>query len=111
MTGQDLDVPALADTFRMLGDATRLRIVLALMEGEQNVSALWRSLRKPQPTVSHHLGILRMGGFVRARRRGKEVYYSLHDFERGRCARAFAKLLDEHDGICLGPVVIAPVEV
>ena len=63
--------------FRVLGDQTRLRAVMALRQGELNVSEICGVLRLPQPTVSRHLGILRMAGLVNNRRDGKEIYYSL----------------------------------
>jgi DNA-binding transcriptional ArsR family regulator len=63
--------------FQVLSDETRLRLVLALREGEKHVTELCRRLRVPQPTVSHHLGLLRMNGLVRNRRKGKSVFYSL----------------------------------
>ena len=77
MAKQDRQAQALAQFFRVLGDATRLRILQALRKGELNVSQLCRLLRLPQPTVSHHLGILRMGQMVSSRRSGKEIFYSL----------------------------------
>ena len=71
------DVTALADLMRVLADGTRLRLLLALSSGERNVSDLLGELRLPQPTVSHHLGILRMANVVEARRDGKRVFYKL----------------------------------
>ena len=50
--------------------------MVLLAEDEINVSELCKKLRLPQPTVSHHLGILRSGDLVNSRRAGKEVYYS-----------------------------------
>src|SRR5438067_267753 len=55
---QDLD--QLTTLFRLLADKTRLNILLLLADGERNVTNLCETLRLPQPTVSHHLGLLRM---------------------------------------------------
>ena len=42
-----------------------------------NVGQLLKRLGCPQPTASHHLGLLKMAGMVSARRQGKHVYYRL----------------------------------
>jgi DNA-binding transcriptional ArsR family regulator len=67
----------LASLLQVLADGTRLRLVIALSGGERNVTDLMEQLRLPQPTVSHHLGILRMNGVVQPRRDGKRVFYRL----------------------------------
>jgi ArsR family transcriptional regulator, zinc-responsive transcriptional repressor len=74
-TDQDLD--QLTDLFRLLSDKTRLNILLLLGEGERNVTSLCEELKLPQPTVSHHLGLLRMHNIISNRRNGKQVFYSL----------------------------------
>jgi len=63
---------------RTLSDPTRLRLLGILQDGEQNVTALCRTLSLPQPTVSHHLALLRSAGLVANRRDGKQVFYSLN---------------------------------
>ena len=77
MAKQHRQVELLASMFRVLGDQTRLRALLALQQGELNVSNLCDTLRTPQPTVSRHLGIMRMAGLVNNRRHGKEILYSI----------------------------------
>ncbi len=67
----------LADVFRLLSDRTRLNLLLILSRGERNVTSLCEELRLPQPTVSHHLGLLRMSRLIVPRRDGKQVFYSL----------------------------------
>ncbi len=74
----DQDLEQLTSLFRLLSDKTRLNILLALAQGERNVSSLCEELSLPQPTVSHHLGLLRMNNIIGNRRRGKEVYYGLN---------------------------------
>ena len=73
------DVQELADLMRVLGDGSRLAILVRLAAGETNVGSLCESLGLPQPTVSHHLGHLRAARLVSPRRQGKSVYYSLDD--------------------------------
>ena len=72
-------VTTLSQMFQVLSDETRLRLLLSLQEGEQHVTELCTKLHLPQPTVSHHLGLLRMNGLVRNRRKGKLVFYSLDE--------------------------------
>ncbi len=79
-TSQDLE--QLAGLFRLLSDKTRLNILLMLGSGEQNVGGLCEVLNLPQPTVSHHLGLLRMNNVIANRRVGKHVFYCLPDGKR-----------------------------
>ena len=68
---------ALADLLRTLGDPTRLRILTALDGVCVPVTAIVEATGVRQPTVSHHLRILRDGGLVVGERRGGYVYYCL----------------------------------
>jgi ArsR family transcriptional regulator len=63
---------------RLLADPTRLRVLNMLRQSELNVSAMCDQLDLAQPTVSHHLGLLRSMGLVNTRRDGKQVFYSLN---------------------------------
>ena len=67
----------LSDLFKLLSDRTRLKLIGLLADGELNVSALCERLALPQPTVSHHLGLLRMHQLVANRRDGKQIFYRL----------------------------------
>lgn len=73
------EVGALAETFRVLGDPTRLRIVRALMAEELCVCDLATLLGLSQPTVSHSLRALRQLRLVRYRKVGKIAYYAIDD--------------------------------
>jgi ArsR family transcriptional regulator len=66
----------LTQLFRALGDPVRLRILLMLTAGERNVTSLCDATGLAQPTVSHHLGILRSASLAEGRRSGKSIYYS-----------------------------------
>ena len=68
----------LADLFGLLSDKTRLNILMILSNGERNVSSLCGDLKLPQPTVSHHLGLLRHHNLIASRRSGKQVFYELN---------------------------------
>jgi DNA-binding transcriptional ArsR family regulator len=79
----DVLLDQLTDFFRLLSDKTRLNILLLLRDGEKNVTTLCELLALPQPTVSHHLGLLRLSNLIDNRRAGKQVFYGL--------SRRFAK--------------------
>jgi DNA-binding transcriptional ArsR family regulator len=76
------DGAALTSLFCQLSDRTRLRLLLLLGGGERSVQGLERATGLPQPTVSHHLGLLRAGKLVVADRRGKQVFYRLSEAVR-----------------------------
>ncbi|MEC5405201.1 metalloregulator ArsR/SmtB family transcription factor [Paraburkholderia sp. MPAMCS5] len=69
----------LADLFRLLGDPTRLRIVLACMDTRRAVGAIAQELELSSSLVSHHLRLLRAARIVRAQRQGKQVFYVAAD--------------------------------
>ena len=74
----DHDFATLAELFRMLADQTRLQILMLLSDGERSVGNICDAMSLPQPTVSHHLGLLRMQNLIVNRRNGKQVYYGLN---------------------------------
>ncbi len=73
----------LCTLFKLLSDPTRLHILIELGKGDFTVTDLCEALKLPQPTVSHHLGLLRMGHFVVNKRSGKTVIYSLSELSKG----------------------------
>lgn len=73
----------LGDFFRVLGDSTRVRIVSALMYGELCVCDIAAALDMSVSAVSHQLRVLRQAKMVRARRDGKQVFYSIDDHHVG----------------------------
>jgi len=70
---------SLADFFKVLGDTTRVRILLALALSEMCVADIACLLGMTQSAISHQLRILRQARLVRARRMGKISLYSLDD--------------------------------
>ncbi|MEN9990606.1 MAG: hypothetical protein RLZZ224_308 [Verrucomicrobiota bacterium] len=66
-----------AEVFKALGNASRVRIVSALAEGEHCVADLTALVKLDISTVSNHLSVLRGVGIVRAERRGTQVFYTL----------------------------------
>ena len=69
----------LADLFGALSDASRVRMLTALMQGEQSVSELAKLVGISESAISHHLRGLRQMRLVRARKAGRQVFYSLDD--------------------------------
>jgi ArsR family transcriptional regulator len=70
---------ALADTFRALGDPTRVRMLDALAHGELCVCDLAAVVGLSESAVSHQLRLLRALRLVRGERRGRQVFYALDD--------------------------------
>lgn len=72
-----VEAQVLASLLQTLGDPTRLRILTALETACVPVTAIVEATGIRQPTVSHHLRILRDRGLVRGERRGGYVFYCL----------------------------------
>ncbi|NIA16659.1 MAG: metalloregulator ArsR/SmtB family transcription factor [Nitrospiraceae bacterium] len=72
-------VNALAETFRVLSDPTRIRIIAALSQQELCVCDLAKILGLTGSAVSHQLRLLRGQRLTKYRREGKIAYYSLDD--------------------------------
>ena len=69
----------LSDFFKMIGDVTRIRLLIALDEKEMCVGELAELLAMTKSAVSHQLKALRGAKLVRAEKRGKNVFYALSD--------------------------------
>jgi len=67
------------EVFAMLADATRVRIILALRDGELAVGDLAQAVGKPPTAVSQHLAKLRLARMVTTRQEGTRVFYKLTD--------------------------------
>lgn len=69
-------VAAAVEAFRLLADATRLRLLWALADGgERDVGDLCEAVGVSRPLTSQHLARLRYAGLVTARREGRRVFY------------------------------------
>ena len=69
----------MAEMFRLMGDSTRLQILMACLEGPVAVGDLAEQTGASQSLVSHHLRLLRAARILTAERRGKKVYYAAAD--------------------------------
>ncbi|MCL4270140.1 MAG: helix-turn-helix domain-containing protein [Anaerolineales bacterium] len=87
----ELKAIQLAELFSALSDASRIRIISLLIGDEKSVRALADELDMTESAVSHQLRGLRQMHLVRARKSGRQVFYSLDD---DHVARLFTLGLD-----------------
>jgi DNA-binding transcriptional ArsR family regulator len=73
----DQTIELMAARFRVLGEASRLKLIIALEEGAKNVSQLVKATRLNQPNASCHLRTLTDAGVLIRHREKTEVYYAL----------------------------------
>lgn len=69
----------LSELFKVLGDATRLRILFTLVKGEMCVCDIVELVDVTQSAVSHQLRVLKQSRLIKYRREGKSVIYSISD--------------------------------
>src|SRR3954447_16613845 len=72
-------VAELAEMFRLMGDPSRLAIILACLEAPVSVSEIAARTGLSANLVSHHLRLLRAARILRAERRGKQIFYTAAD--------------------------------
>lgn len=90
--------PELADLFRLLGDPSRLRIVIACLDAPVAVGAIAEGLGLSLSLVSHHLRLLRAARLVRGLREGKQVFYQVADHHvRGMITDMLEHIAEEAD--------------
>ncbi len=84
-----------AETFQLISDATRLKILWLLCHNEMCVNNIAVSVNMSSPAVSHHLRLLKQAGLLESRREGKEMYYKLAETaEAALLHRALDDILD-----------------
>jgi len=76
---QEKELCSLVEFFKMLGNPTRIHILLLLMEQDVCVGSLAEQLGMTQSAVSHQLNLLKSNKLVRRRREGKMIFYTLSD--------------------------------
>lgn len=69
----------ICNLLKILGEPSRIKIVLALAEGEMCVYHIVKAVGSNQSAVSHQLRILRENKVIKARREGQNIIYSLDD--------------------------------
>ena len=91
-------LPALADFYKLLGNTTRLKILLALAEGELCVCNIAHVLGLSIAATSHQLKLLRNQGWLRKRDDGKMVYYRLYSADLLKALKGDLKMLEARLG-------------
>lgn len=112
---------SLVHAAKTLSDPTRIRVLMALREGELCVCELCDALDVSQSTLSSHLQVIRKSGLVKTRREGKWMYYAIADTAqsllsgiwthfkaslaknsrlRGDTIRLKKRLADRREGMC-----------
>jgi len=77
---------------KALADDTRQQILQMLLDGEMGVSNIVDAFTMSQPTISHHLNVLKQFGLVTSRKEGKQVFYAINrDNVIGCCGQLMAK--------------------
>ena len=72
-------ITELAEMFNLLGEPSRLKIILACLDEEQSVSAIKEKAKLSQSLASHHLRLLKAARLMKSRKEGKQVFYSVAD--------------------------------
>lgn len=79
----------MAEKLKAIAHPVRLCIVTRLYEkGECNVSCMLENLQIHQPTLSHHLMLLRTSGIIEGTRQGNEIFYKIKDARIASLARS-----------------------
>lgn len=92
----------IARRFRVIGDATRIRLLDALRDGEQTVNELTARLGAGQQNISKHLAVLADAGVVARRKNGTHVYYRIvDDGVLGLCERVCGSIGQQFSSLAL----------
>ncbi|MBC8375296.1 MAG: winged helix-turn-helix transcriptional regulator [FCB group bacterium] len=75
--------------FKAISDPNRVKIMELLKDKELNVSEICQHFDMQQPSVSHHLSVLKNADIVAHTKRGKEVYYRLDSICITSCCNGF----------------------
>ena len=82
------------DFFKALSDETRQNILRMLEQREMCVCEIVGSFDVSQPTISHHLDILKRAGLIESKRRGQNIYYSLNRDWFKECCSDFLSMFE-----------------
>ena len=95
----DAQISVIAETYRLLGDPTRLRVLLACLGEPIAVGDIAKAVSASPSLVSHHLRLLRAARLVKGERRNKQVFYSAADEHIARMlADMVEHAMEDHDG-------------
>lgn len=80
----DAQIAVIAETYRLLGDPTRLRVLMACLEGPIAVGDIAQAAHASPSLVSHHLRLLRAARLVEGTRQNRQVLYRTADHHIAR---------------------------
>ena len=92
---EDQLLPQLAELYKLLGNVTRLKILLSLAHGELCVCDVAHVLGLTVAASSHQLKLLRSQGWLSMRNNGKMVYYRVHSEGLLKALKGDMRLLEE----------------
>lgn len=96
-TPSDSQIAVIAETYRLLGDPTRLRVLLVCLGEPIAVGDIAKAVTASPSLVSHHLRLLRGARLVRGTRRNKQVFYEAADEHIARMlADMIEHAMEEH---------------
>jgi len=95
---EEQKLPKLAEFYKLLGNTTRLKILLALAQGELCVCDIAHVLALSPAATSHQLKLLHDQGWLRKRDDGKMVYYRLHSADLLKALKGDLRMLEERLG-------------
>lgn len=99
----NLELTILSETFRLLGDPSRLRILLYCENGPKSVTDIADALELSQSLVSHHLRLLRGARLVSGVRHAKQVFYKITDNHVSDLLRGTIHHVREEHAVHHGP--------
>ena len=82
---------------KALADETRQKILEMLVDGEMPVHDIVEAFNMSQPSISHHLGVLRQSKLVTSRKEGKQVFYALNRDNVTECCGRLTMKFDVPD--------------
>jgi len=98
LSKEEKRLPELADFYKLLGNTTRLKILLALAQGELCVCDIAHVLELSMAATSHQLKLLRGQGWLGMRNDGKMVYYRLNSEDLLKALKGDLKILEARLG-------------
>jgi ArsR family transcriptional regulator len=82
---------------KALADDTRQQILVLLLEREMSVGEIVDAFTMSQPTISHHLNVLRRYGLVTIRREGQQVFYAINQNNVVTCCGRLVAKFDSQE--------------
>lgn len=99
LADRQAQIAVVAETFKLLGDPTRLKILIACLSEPVAVGDIASKVEASPSLVSHHLRLLRGARLVRRTRKARQMYYEAADHHIEHIVSDMIAHAGEHDGI------------